>query len=185
MDQLVTTDRPESLNSTTDNTQTEVTTAATDYDYEGAILFVFGLLMMYMMSIFLLIVSLIRGSRSETDVMDYLRDLEEMRKAARKKRSSGRSTLGSFFNRTEDERGSNPLRSSSTKSVKSAMKTSSLRSFASTSMAAPPPTSQFGEYSQIVDDTVDDDIMCSSYTELPALTRVVESTTAEKTLTFV
>ena len=63
------------------------------YDYKGAILYVFGLLIMYGISIFLLIISLIRKARGEFEVIDYMRDLEEMRRETRRK-TKNRSQCG-------------------------------------------------------------------------------------------
>ncbi len=72
------------------------------YDYNGAILFVVGLLLMYGLGMFVLIVSLLHKSRSELEVIDHLRDLEEMRKVARKKRRSGRFSLRSQTSQAAD-----------------------------------------------------------------------------------
>ena len=75
------------------------------YDTNGAILFVVGLLLMYGLGMFLLILSLVQKSRSELEgmqVIDHLRDLEEMRKAERKKRSSGHYSVRSQNSQTAD-----------------------------------------------------------------------------------
>ncbi len=56
-----------------------------DYDYRGALLFVVGLLCMYGLCILLLIISLIRKSRTELELVDHLRDFEAMRRASQKK----------------------------------------------------------------------------------------------------
>ena len=55
------------------------------YDYKGALLFVVGLLCMYGLCILLLIISLIRKSRTELELVDHLRDFEAMRRASQKK----------------------------------------------------------------------------------------------------
>ncbi len=56
-----------------------------DYDYHGALFFVVGLLSMYGLCILLLIISLIRKSRTELELFDHLRDFEAMRRASQKK----------------------------------------------------------------------------------------------------
>lgn len=56
-----------------------------EYDYKGALLFVVGLLSLYGVAILLLIVSLIRKSRSALEVKDHLRDFEAMRRASQKR----------------------------------------------------------------------------------------------------
>lgn len=71
-------------------------------DYMGQLLFVFGLVFIYAIAILTLIISMIRGSRAEEEVLDYLRDLEYMRKKARK-RASTRSGLGSIISRISIE----------------------------------------------------------------------------------
>lgn len=61
------------------------------YDYKGAIFFVFGLLFIYISAILILVIAMIRRSRSELYLIDQLHDLEELRKKNRappKKRSS-------------------------------------------------------------------------------------------------
>ena len=56
-----------------------------EYDYMGALLFVVGLLSFYGVAILLLIVSLMRKSRSALEVKDHLRDFEAMRRASQKR----------------------------------------------------------------------------------------------------
>ena len=46
------------------------------YDYQGALLFVLGLLSIYGITILFLFISLIRKSRSEMEVVDHLHDFE-------------------------------------------------------------------------------------------------------------
>lgn len=56
-----------------------------EYDYKGALLFVVGLLSVYGVAILLLIVSLIRKSRSALEVKDHQRDFEAMKRASQKR----------------------------------------------------------------------------------------------------
>ena len=56
-----------------------------DYDYKGALLFVVGLMSLYGVAIFLLIISLIRKSRSELELKDHQRDFEAMKRASQKR----------------------------------------------------------------------------------------------------
>ena len=55
------------------------------YDYQGALLFVMGLLCVYGVAIFFLIISLIRKSRTELELVDHLRDFEAMRRASKRR----------------------------------------------------------------------------------------------------
>ena len=64
------------------------------YDYKGALLFVVGLLSMYLFAILLLIVSLIVKSQRTLEVKDNLRDFEAMERASLK-RSLLRQNRGS------------------------------------------------------------------------------------------
>ena len=68
-----------------------------DYDYKGALLFVMGLLSVYGLAILFLIISLIRKSRTELELVDHLQDFEAMQRATvkRRTRDSIRSSLGS------------------------------------------------------------------------------------------
>ena len=71
--------------SDTQPTSTVNNTIDINYDYKGALLFVVGLLCMYGLCILLLIISLIRKSRTELELVDHLRDFEAMRRASQKK----------------------------------------------------------------------------------------------------
>lgn len=55
------------------------------YDYEGALLFVLGLLSIYGITILFLFISLIRKSRSEMEIVDNFRDFEAWQRANQKK----------------------------------------------------------------------------------------------------
>ena len=76
------------------------------YDYKGALMFVVGLLCMYGLCILLLIISLIRKSRTELELVDHLRDFEAMRRASQKKglRICNQNTIEDY----EDENGEGP-----------------------------------------------------------------------------
>ncbi len=56
------------------------------FDHEGAILFVLGLLMVYAVVIMTLIISIIRRTRSDVEILDYLRDLDEIQKVNHKRK---------------------------------------------------------------------------------------------------
>ena len=75
-----------------------------NYDYKGALLFVVGLLCMYGLCILLLIISLIRKSRTELELVDHLRDFEAMRRASQKKglRLYNQSTIDDADDETKD-----------------------------------------------------------------------------------
>lgn len=73
------------------------------YDYKGAILFVFGLLIMYGSAILILVIAMIRRSRSELVVLDQLRDLEEMRKERCSKKRSSRWKLSSLTDKLNNK----------------------------------------------------------------------------------
>ena len=57
----------------------------TNYDYMGASLFVTGLLTIYAIAILLFIISLIRKSRAELDIVDHLEDTEAVARASMKR----------------------------------------------------------------------------------------------------
>ena len=67
-----------------------------EYDYMGASLFVTGILTVYGIAILLFIISLIRKSRAELELVDHLEDFEAIRRASlkRKTRDSLRSSFG-------------------------------------------------------------------------------------------
>ena len=54
-----------------------------NYDHKGAILFVIGLVVFYGGAILILIIAMIRRSRTELDIADHLRDLEDIREKGR------------------------------------------------------------------------------------------------------
>ena len=58
-----------------------------NYDYKGASLFVAGLLTIYGVVILLFIISLIRKSRTDLEVVDHLEDFEAIRRASQKQRN--------------------------------------------------------------------------------------------------
>ena len=70
-----------------------------NYDYNGAILFVFGFIMIYGGAILFLIIAMIRRSRAELEIIDHLRDLEEIRKKRGAKKRSSKWKLSSLTER--------------------------------------------------------------------------------------
>ena len=56
------------------------------YDYVGASMFAAGLLTIYCLVLLLFIISLIRKSRSDLEVVDYLEDFKALRRASMKRK---------------------------------------------------------------------------------------------------